>query len=379
MKKILFIAALFFSLPRGVFADALDMGAGARASGMAEAFTAVADDASALHYNPAGLSLMRRPELTAQYGQFLNGLTDSSSVKANDVAYAHPLKAGDHGTAAVSYHNFKGADYFDDRLITLGYGRALNAAWSAGLALKQFHRAYQPNQYTANALDDTGMASGQADPLFAKNGMNVDSYGVDAGLLRHFGKNNAHTAGLALLNVNRMDVSLGGNEKLPMTAALGVALRPSWGVLSADVRRVKRLSGTADMDFALGAERMMSIGNVGKMGLRGGYSQGSRDFKTLTTGVSFEISNIRLDYSFGFAMGNLEQAQGTHRAALTVRFGQAAAVAAPRESSLISHYLVRKAQGASSAERLTLLQKLLQNQKEAGADVTWIVAELASL
>ena len=36
----------------------LNIGAGARANAMASAFTAIADDITAIYYNPAGLSLV---------------------------------------------------------------------------------------------------------------------------------------------------------------------------------------------------------------------------------------------------------------------------------------------------------------------------------
>ena len=50
---------------------ALDLGMGARASGMGGAYTAVADDFSAVFYNPAGLAQIRRAELsiTSIYAQ----------------------------------------------------------------------------------------------------------------------------------------------------------------------------------------------------------------------------------------------------------------------------------------------------------------------
>src|SRR4029453_506818 len=40
---------------------------GARALGMGGAFVAVADDATAVVANPAGLTLLQRPEISAQY------------------------------------------------------------------------------------------------------------------------------------------------------------------------------------------------------------------------------------------------------------------------------------------------------------------------
>src|SRR4029453_17494739 len=40
---------------------------GARALGMGGAFVAVADDATAVVANPAGLTILQRPEISAQY------------------------------------------------------------------------------------------------------------------------------------------------------------------------------------------------------------------------------------------------------------------------------------------------------------------------
>ncbi|MBI5883032.1 MAG: PorV/PorQ family protein [Elusimicrobia bacterium] len=58
---------------------------GSRALGMGGAFTGVADDATALHFNPAGLSQMKAHEISAA---FLSGQTDTSS---QHFAYGGPI------------------------------------------------------------------------------------------------------------------------------------------------------------------------------------------------------------------------------------------------------------------------------------------------
>ena len=73
MKKILLILPLaaVLLLPSSGFGQAkvgtagaqfLEIGVSARAMGMGEAFLGVADDASVLYYNPAGLSLLTQKE-----------------------------------------------------------------------------------------------------------------------------------------------------------------------------------------------------------------------------------------------------------------------------------------------------------------------------
>lgn len=82
------------------------VGAGVRALGMGEAFVAVADDASAGSWNPAGLTQMERPEFSLVYGYEArqDDITSSrhpesaqtSSSNHDDLqyfSYVHPLEA----------------------------------------------------------------------------------------------------------------------------------------------------------------------------------------------------------------------------------------------------------------------------------------------
>lgn len=57
------------------------LGAGARPAGMGGAFTALADDAAAASYNPAGLAFLVRPEL-AVVGSYLRNLTSYENFRA---------------------------------------------------------------------------------------------------------------------------------------------------------------------------------------------------------------------------------------------------------------------------------------------------------
>ena len=78
---------------RGAFADD---SVGARASVFGQAFVAVADDASALRWNPAGLTQLLQPELTSSHtslfslGGYFNYSSGSASIHEDFVGVVLP-------------------------------------------------------------------------------------------------------------------------------------------------------------------------------------------------------------------------------------------------------------------------------------------------
>ncbi|MCB4756611.1 MAG: hypothetical protein LHV69_06215 [Elusimicrobia bacterium] len=390
-----------------------EVGAGARAQGMAEAFVAVADDANAIYYNPAGSTQVNESELTTQYGQFLKGLSDASAVESNYVGVLQPLGAGRWGTLGLALHNYKGSRYFADRMLYLSYARKLappafgrTGPLSWGINLKQFRRQYEPDPYTNNALNDVGVGTGQADPLFSKNGYSKEAYALDLGALVQFGTGKKTSVGVSIANINQPDISLGGGkDKAPVIARLGWATRPRWGLVAVEARHTSHFLGEPDRDTAVGVERKISLGEIGAFGIRGGYAQGSRDLKTLTSGFSFYFSLIRLDYAFLFPIGNLSTTQGSHLAALSFHWGaaeapsvraeggkQVASVARrgefPRNdtegakeayTAALNDYDARKSAGASVYERLGLIQEMYKRFGHEGINLSRLAQELSSL
>ncbi len=78
MKKIIVILAVLFlsvSLSAGRYAgDFMVIGSGVRSSGMGKAFTAVANDGSAIYWNAAGIAQMRETEIGLMRAFLYNGL-----------------------------------------------------------------------------------------------------------------------------------------------------------------------------------------------------------------------------------------------------------------------------------------------------------------
>jgi len=96
MKKLLFMMLiLFLILPIMVFGTGAGTpgeflataGSGARPLGMGGAFTGLADDATAIYFNPAGLSQINGKQFYTFFGPFFPGL----DVNLYSLAYVHPI------------------------------------------------------------------------------------------------------------------------------------------------------------------------------------------------------------------------------------------------------------------------------------------------
>lgn len=74
-------------------ASFLDVGAGARALGMGGAYTAIADEADAIYWNPAGLARLEKKQVSLSHVELGNG------SRHDFLAYAHPAGRATFGGA----------------------------------------------------------------------------------------------------------------------------------------------------------------------------------------------------------------------------------------------------------------------------------------
>ncbi|MFH2203302.1 MAG: hypothetical protein ABIJ96_09330 [Elusimicrobiota bacterium] len=99
----------------GSTAQFLRIGAGARALGMGDAFSAVAEGPAAIYWNPAGLAQQRRPELGYTHIELLD------FFHHEHIAYAHPipLLRGTLGTALTFFYEDR-QDLVTNRNVKVG-------------------------------------------------------------------------------------------------------------------------------------------------------------------------------------------------------------------------------------------------------------------
>jgi hypothetical protein len=132
-------------------ADSLNLSGSPRSMGVGEAFVAMADDIDAIEYNPAGLGMMRWPQLRLWGGWHYVGL----DVFRNNIAYGHPVPYV--GTLAFSFSyvsygirgvqpildsmgNYLGKFTPRDTLYTFGWGRHIRHGLHLGWQLKYFEQ-----------------------------------------------------------------------------------------------------------------------------------------------------------------------------------------------------------------------------------------------
>ena len=88
-------------------ATVLNIPVGARAIGMGEAFTAMADNASSLYWNPAGIAILNQSEASFMYNPFMRDMA------YHNASVVTPLENGGLG-ASLSYLSYGKIQGFDD-------------------------------------------------------------------------------------------------------------------------------------------------------------------------------------------------------------------------------------------------------------------------
>lgn len=315
-----------------------DLGSGARAPGLGNAFTALADDAYAAYYNPAGLAQLERPHFSAAYAKLYTGLSDGSDLGLSQLAYAHPLKNGRLGTAAGGWSKFGLGDLYDEQTFLISYGRTVLSRESGsrlmlGASAKYLNRSFKRLGEAAAACDQ-GQCNKGADPVLSGSN-SKGTPDVDLGLVYRFPRR--FQAGLMVQHLTRPNVGFAGADKLPMNARLGLAYKSLWMSLIGEARLEPAPDGSTDKELIVGAERYFPTLDRGQFGVRGSLGFGSREHRQFTFGASYRINKVQFDYAYLIPVGGFKGADGTHRMALGFHFG------APTAEDEISRELLDRA------------------------------------
>jgi hypothetical protein len=266
---ILCILAAVFCLHRAAYAQPdAQIEVGTRAIGMGGAFSAVADDATANFWNPAGLPLLQRQELTSSYSD-LFGLGIGNSY----LGYSFPIT--DNQALGVDWNHTGFSDSeldFGKDIFGVSYGYRLHRMFSLGLKGKM-------NRISLG-LDNNTLAT-------------ASGYGFDGGLI--FLPHPKVRAAVSLMDIGgtsvRNDDTEEEDEVLKQRLRGGLAWFPLEG-----------LTVASDLDdrWRLGAEYWL----LNTIALRAGYA---RDIDVvrqrakqnyLTGGLGIKYKFFRIDYAY---------------------------------------------------------------------------------
>jgi len=145
--------------PGATAADFLKIGIGAKAGGMGGAFVGLADDPSAVFWNPAGLSQLDCSQLMFMHNQW------AQDIRYEYLGYALPIDPKNTVAVAVMFlhmgevlgydENDNPTSFFSayDAAISLGYSRKISSRLSLGWTAKGILEKLEDQKAQAAALD----------------------------------------------------------------------------------------------------------------------------------------------------------------------------------------------------------------------------------
>jgi len=291
----------FAASPGTTTGELLKIPVGTRAIGMGEAYTALADDSSALQWNPAGMSFAQQKEA---------GFMHSSLIENVNYEYLSAIAPGDSYSygGSMSYLGYGSIAGYDNTPLAQGGGQPIG------------------NQ-SAYAYDFSGGVSS-----LIKDAI---SLGVSASVLRET---------LADTSATTFDINAGGLYALPFHPLMGdyrlgfsaLNLGPGLKFVSerdplprrytfgAAAMHIKQwpLNLTADVGVPNDNSAYVAFGGEywfkDVVALRLGYNGENNVGKGLRLGVGIKLRQLLFDYAYG-GFGDFG---ATHRIGITLRWGE---------------------------------------------------------
>lgn len=312
MKKFIWIVIFIFCFSLLVFdcayakvhpkagttgATFLKIGVGARPISMGDAFVAVADDANTIYWNPAGLSNISRPEITAMHNQWFEG------INYEFLGYVHPTKKwGNFGVGLSLLHmdrisrtredeqglyaGKEGTFEVSNRSFILAYARKITDDISGGFNFKIIHQINADIKSQGLAFD-----LGCLYKTFVNNlivGFNIQNIGYPVKM----GEETFH---------------------LPMNIRIGFSYKP---IQSLTIATDLKQPLDNYLNISLGGEYTFKDIFALRIGYK--YELGDNDLGSLSglrAGCGFKWQSFQVDYAIA-PYGNLGN---THRISLLVR------------------------------------------------------------
>jgi hypothetical protein len=253
----------------------LSDGVGARALGMGGSFAAIADDATAAYWNPAGMTQIEGTQISSMYVdrfslgvlyQFLNFVRGGRNsvgigllrLSVNDIPYVT-------GRDRLGHPIIEGTVKHSDNAVLISYGLRLIKQISIGVTVKGLYREMLDNRAVGLSVDGGALIR----PIrFLSLGVNVQNIGD--GYL--FWDTEEHT-----------------EDRIPMNVKAGAALhlKDNKLIITGDVDRIW---DEDEIYLHLGAEYWV-IRRV--LALRCGLRE-----RNLTAGATLQIKALRGDYAY---------------------------------------------------------------------------------
>lgn len=259
----------------GQAAAYIKMGVGARPLGMGGAFSAIADDATAAYWNPAGLVQLKSDEITTMHAVL------NMDRQLNFVNYAKKLEDGSFW--AFSWTRF-GIDKIEERA-----GQNDPRGYAAGDLIGYFNddENTYAGTYSWKIKPDVscGVTLKYMDQSVAD--ASARSFGMDLGLLYRINDQFSMATTLKDLSSDlRWDTGANHSDNIPWSARIGMVFKPRESLLLAlDVDKTEDL----DAQLHFGME-----GWIQEMfGIRAGVDDGD-----LSLGSTIRLEQWQIDYSF---------------------------------------------------------------------------------
>jgi len=268
MKKTIVVLLLIVSyLSGGAFDDRYPS---PRATGMSNAFVAVANDVWAAYYNPAGLSNIENYQAGFAY-QKPFGYSFFSSVFGSAVV---PISA-QYGTAGISFESFgvkyKGNSLNQEYVAALSHGffllNDIHTSLSIGYNLKYYHMAL------GESVGGVELGSG-------------GTFGLDFGVQASVYKRTY--LGLYVYNLNSPTLGADTAHDLPRRVVIGAAYRPYTGLTTA-------ISMNKSIGYETQIEGGFEFALLEMLNLRFGASTNPNRF---TAGLGIVYERVQFDYGF---------------------------------------------------------------------------------